>query len=79
MWRGGQDQKIRQANLMSNTKDENEPTDAEAVTLSRLMQFSFAGESRCPEGDQELGLRLGIVPRSESCPSPYTKLSIQNP
>jgi hypothetical protein len=37
MWRGGQDQKIRQENLMSNTKDENEPKDAEAVTLSRIV------------------------------------------
>jgi len=25
---------------MSNTKDENEPTDAEAVTLSRLVRLS---------------------------------------
>jgi len=37
MWRGGQDQKIRQANLMSNTKDKNEPKDAEAVPLSRIV------------------------------------------
>lgn len=37
---GTQDQKIRQKNPMSNTKDENEPTDAEGVTLSRLVLLS---------------------------------------
>jgi hypothetical protein len=37
MWRGGQDQKIRQADSMSNTKDENGPSDAEGVTLPRIV------------------------------------------
>jgi hypothetical protein len=46
MWRGGQDQKIRQENLMSNTKDENEPSDAEAVTLSRFVLLFKFGECR---------------------------------
>jgi hypothetical protein len=35
-WRGAQDQKIRQPNPMSNTKDENELTDAKGVPLSHL-------------------------------------------
>ena len=39
MWRGGQDQKKRQANPMSNTKDENEPSDAEGVTLPRIIRL----------------------------------------
>jgi hypothetical protein len=37
MWRGAQDQKIRQANSTSNTKDKNEPNDAEGVTLPRIV------------------------------------------
>jgi hypothetical protein len=41
MWRGGQGQKIGQENPRSNTNDENEPSDAEAVTLSRLVMSRF--------------------------------------
>ena len=47
---GGQDQKIRQANPMSNTKDENEPNDAEAVTLSRFVPSRFISSHACPLG-----------------------------
>jgi hypothetical protein len=45
MWRGGQDQKIGQANPMSNTKDKNEPRDAEVVTLSRIVRRLEFSES----------------------------------
>lgn len=39
MWRGAQDQKIRQVNSTSNTKDKNEPNDAEGVTLPRIVRL----------------------------------------
>jgi hypothetical protein len=39
MWRGAQDQKIRQPNPMSNSNDENELTDAKGVPLSRLVRL----------------------------------------
>jgi hypothetical protein len=43
MWRGDQDQKIRQAYPMSNTKDENELTYAKGVPLSRIvLQLRFS-------------------------------------
>jgi hypothetical protein len=45
MWRGGQDQKIGHENPMSNTKDKNEPTDAEAVPLSRIVLHFWCPES----------------------------------
>jgi len=53
MWRGGQDQKIRQANPMSNTKDKNEPSDAEAVTLPRLVVQHFSTEELLTRSDED--------------------------